>query len=115
LNESAGAIVFTQQVAGLVVGVEDGPAGAAADLNPLAECVVGRRLGGGAIGQGLEASGVIVTGGDRGITGGVARGIVGVGAGEGAGDARNPVARGVDAVGRGGRAAVPPSVWQLPC
>jgi hypothetical protein len=39
-DQRAGGIVFAQEVAGFVVGVEGGAVGAAADLNPLAEGVV---------------------------------------------------------------------------
>jgi hypothetical protein len=41
--------------------------------------------------QGLESAGVVVGGGDGGIAGGVAGGIIRVRAGEGAGDAGDPV------------------------
>jgi hypothetical protein len=58
-------------VAGFVVGVEDGAVDAAADLNPLPEGVVDGSFGGGAVGQGSEAAGVVVGGGDGGIAGGV--------------------------------------------
>jgi hypothetical protein len=39
-DQRAGGIVLAEQVAGLVVGVEHGAVGAAADLNPLAEGVL---------------------------------------------------------------------------
>jgi len=45
-DQGAGAVVLTQQVAGFVVGVEDGAIDATADLNPLAEGVVDRSFGG---------------------------------------------------------------------
>ena len=58
LIESARAVVFAQQVAGFVVGVEDRAGGAAADLDPLAE----GRFGGRAVGEGFEAPGVVIRG-----------------------------------------------------
>jgi len=64
-------------VAGFVVGVEDGAVHAACDLDPLAEGVVDRDLGGGAIRERLQ-TGVVVGGGDGGIAGGVAGRIIGI-------------------------------------
>jgi len=81
-------------VAGFVVGIQDGASGAAADLDPLAEGVVDRGLGGRAIGQGFQAASVGVGGGDGGIARRVAGGVVGVRAGEGARDRADPVTRG---------------------
>ena len=77
-------------MAGFVIGVKDGAVHAAADLNPLAEGIVEGRLGRSAVGQALEAPGVVVGSGDGGIAGGVAGGVIAVGAGEGAGDVGNP-------------------------
>src|SRR2546430_2601144 len=93
-------------MAGLLVGVEDRAVDATADPNPLAEGVVGRGLGGGAVGQGLETTGVVVAGGDGGITGGVTRSVIPVRAGEGAGDAADPIGRRRDRVGGGSGAGL---------
>ena len=75
-DQGAGGIVFAEQVAGLVVAVQDGAVDAAGDLDPLAEGVVEGRLGGSAVGQGLESSRVVVAGGDGGIASGVAASII---------------------------------------
>jgi len=88
------AVIFTEQVAGFVVGVQDGAGGAAAGLDPLPEGVVDRCLGGRAVGQGREPTRVVIGGGDGGIARRVARDIVGVRAGKGARDRADPVARG---------------------
>jgi hypothetical protein len=93
-DQGARAVVFAQQVAGFVVGVEDRAGGASADVDSLDEGVVNRSFRGGAIGQGFESSGVVVGGGNARIPGGVAGGVVAIRAGEGARDGGDPVACG---------------------
>jgi hypothetical protein len=44
-DQRAGGVVFAEEVAGFVVGVQDGAVDAAADPDPLAEGVVDRGLG----------------------------------------------------------------------
>ena len=75
-DQRAGAVVFAQEVAGFVLGVLDRAVDTAADPDPLAEGVVDGGLGGGSVGQGSQAPGVVVAGGYCGIAGGVARGVV---------------------------------------
>ena len=105
-DQRARAIVLAQQVTGFVISVKDGAGGAAADLDALAEGIVDRCLGGGAVGQGFEAPGVVVGGADRGVAGGVACSVVAVRAGQRPGDSGDPIARGCDRVGGGGGAAL---------
>jgi hypothetical protein len=50
-DQRAGAVVFAEQVAGFVVGVQNSAVDAAADLNPLAEGVVDRDFSARAVGQ----------------------------------------------------------------
>ena len=50
-DQRPGAIVFAEQVARFVVGVEDGAVDAAADPDPLAEGVVDGRFGARAVGD----------------------------------------------------------------
>jgi hypothetical protein len=52
-DQRAGAVVFAEEMAGFVVGVEDGAIDAAGDLDPLAEGVVDRSFGACAVGQRL--------------------------------------------------------------
>jgi hypothetical protein len=103
LNESARGTVFAQQVGGFIVGVEDRAGGAAADLDPLAEGVVDGGFRGGAIGQRLQAAGAVVGRADGGVARRIAGRVVGVRTGQRTADAGDPVARGGDRVGGGGR------------
>jgi len=45
-DQRTGGVVFAQEVVGFVVGIQDRAVDAAADLDPLAEGVVGRGFGG---------------------------------------------------------------------
>jgi YD repeat-containing protein len=68
--------------------------------------VVHHGLGDRTVLQGLGAPGVVVSQRDRSVCERIARGIVAVGSGEGAGNGRDPIACRGDRIGGGGRAAL---------